>query len=91
MDNLFKIIYFVVLVMASIIRVIYTRPYKRKLVSSDKKTVTDAILISLPGIGMFVLPIIQLQFPHPMKLPNTTSSQTINTPSPNLLQLNTIP
>ena len=58
MDNLFKIIYFIVLLIGSVIRIIYTRPYKRKSVSYDRKTVTDAILISLPGIGMFVLPIL---------------------------------
>jgi len=58
MDNRFKISYFIVLLIGSIIRVIYTRSYKRKSVKDDRKTVTDAILILLPGIGMFVLPII---------------------------------
>ena len=58
MDNLFKIIYFSGVLIGSVIRIIYTRVYKRKSAKDDRKTVTDAILISLPGIGMFVLPII---------------------------------
>jgi len=58
MDDLFNILYFIVLLIGSIIRVKYTRPYKRRSVNDDRKTVTDAILISLPGIGMFVLPFI---------------------------------
>jgi protein-S-isoprenylcysteine O-methyltransferase Ste14 len=58
MDNLFKIIYFIVFLIASIIRVKYTRPYQRRSMKYDKKTVNNAILISLPGIGMFVLPIV---------------------------------
>lgn len=58
MDNRFKIIYFIVLLIGSFIRIIYTRPYKQKSVKDDRKTVTDTILISLPGIGMFVFPII---------------------------------
>jgi protein-S-isoprenylcysteine O-methyltransferase Ste14 len=46
------------LIVGSIIRVKYTRSYRTITVTDDRKSILDMVLISLSGIGMFILPIL---------------------------------
>jgi len=57
-ENFIISTYFIGIIIASIIRAIYMKGYKRRKIAIDHKSVTDAILVSLPGIGMFILPLI---------------------------------
>jgi protein-S-isoprenylcysteine O-methyltransferase Ste14 len=38
--------------------VVYTRQYRKAAIAEDHRTVADALLTGLPGLGMFVLPLI---------------------------------
>ena len=50
--------YFVGVILASIVRVVYTRHYRKMTITKDHRTVPDALLSALPALGMFILPII---------------------------------
>jgi protein-S-isoprenylcysteine O-methyltransferase Ste14 len=51
-------VYWGLVVVASGIRVVYTRHYKKTAVAEEHGTVADTLLTALPGLGMFVLPLI---------------------------------
>lgn len=57
-SNPFIIVYFLGILIGSIIRVKYTKPYKDNKIKTDHKTIIDKILMTLPGIGMFILPLL---------------------------------
>ena len=57
-ENIFKACYFICLIAGSVIRAIYTRHRKKNKITDDRKTVLDAVLMTIPGIGMFILPVI---------------------------------
>jgi len=61
-SSFFQGVYFGLVIVASFVRLVYTRQYKRIPVAEDHRTVADALLISL-GQGMFVLPIIYVLTP----------------------------
>jgi protein-S-isoprenylcysteine O-methyltransferase Ste14 len=56
--GMFEWAYFVVVILASVVRVVYTRRYRRTQVARDYRRGLDALLAGLPGLGMFILPII---------------------------------
>jgi len=56
-NSIFKIVYFVEVMIASIVRTISTAKYRKLNVTLDKKTKIDVIFLVLSGIGMLV-PII---------------------------------
>ena len=47
----------------SFVRVVYTRQYRKAAIAEDHRTVADALLTGLPGLGMFVLPLIYVLTP----------------------------
>lgn len=51
-------VYFLGLSIASIIRAIYSKDYRHRKIAIDHRGLIDSTLVSLPGIGMFILPII---------------------------------
>ncbi len=55
---MFKIAYLVGLIAGSVIRGIYTKPYKNAPVAADRKTKTDLLLMALSSMGLFVLPML---------------------------------
>jgi len=56
-NSVFKVVYFVELVIISIVRKIYTAKFKKSKLLVDKKTIHDLIFLGLNGIGMLV-PIV---------------------------------
>jgi protein-S-isoprenylcysteine O-methyltransferase Ste14 len=56
--GIFEGAYFVGVILASAVRVVYTRRYRQTRVARDYRRGLDALLAGLPGLGMFVLPII---------------------------------
>jgi protein-S-isoprenylcysteine O-methyltransferase Ste14 len=57
-NTFFTILYFVGVFVGSAIRVVYTRRYKEFRQVHAFETVQDRLLVSLPGLGMFVLPLV---------------------------------
>jgi hypothetical protein len=55
-SSFFQGVYFGLVIVASFVRVIYTTQYRKTAIAEDHRTVADALLTSLPGLGMFVLP-----------------------------------
>jgi protein-S-isoprenylcysteine O-methyltransferase Ste14 len=62
-SSFFQGVYFGLVVVASGIRVIYTTRYRKASVAEEHKTVLDALLMGLPALGMFILPLIYVQTP----------------------------
>ena len=62
-SSFFEGAYFVGVVLASFIRVVYTRHYRKMAIADNHRTVADALLVSLPALGMFILPIIYVLTP----------------------------
>jgi protein-S-isoprenylcysteine O-methyltransferase Ste14 len=62
-SSFFQGVYFGLVVVASGIRVIYTTRYRKVSVAEEHKTVLDALLMGLPALGMFILPLIYVQTP----------------------------
>jgi protein-S-isoprenylcysteine O-methyltransferase Ste14 len=56
--GIFEGAYFAWVIVASAVRVVYTRRYRQTRVARDHRRGLDALLSGLPGLGMFVLPII---------------------------------
>jgi len=56
--SLFTILYFVGFTVGSAIRIVYTRRYKQFRTAQTFETRQDRLLVALPGLGMFVLPLI---------------------------------
>jgi protein-S-isoprenylcysteine O-methyltransferase Ste14 len=56
--NIFEGAYFGWVIVASVVRVVYTRRYTQTAVAREYRKGLDALLSALPGLGMFVLPII---------------------------------
>jgi len=59
-QNFFEIIYWAGVVVGAVIRVKYTRPCKKNKIIEDRKSTLDMILVTIPGIGMFILPLIYI-------------------------------
>jgi len=55
-SSFFQGVYFGLVIVASFVRVIYTTQYRKTAIAEDHRTVADALLTSLPGLGMSVLP-----------------------------------
>ena len=53
-----KITYFAFVIIASIIRTKYTWSRKQNQIKHAYNSVIDAILVVLPGLGMFIIPIL---------------------------------
>jgi protein-S-isoprenylcysteine O-methyltransferase Ste14 len=53
-NSLFKIVYFVELVLISIVRSTHTTKYRKLNIAIDKKPLLDRILLALTGISMLV-------------------------------------
>jgi protein-S-isoprenylcysteine O-methyltransferase Ste14 len=61
MKNLtFNSTYLIGILLASIIRIIYTRTFRKNKNTKNYSTNIDKILITLPGLGMFLLPLIHI-------------------------------
>ena len=56
-NSLFKIVYFIEVLIAIVVRKIYTRKYIKLAVKTDRKTKTDILFLALNGIGM-IIPIV---------------------------------
>ncbi len=61
--TVFKLCYVIGLVAASIIRKVYTKPYMQKRAEVKRKEESDRVLMFLPFIGMFLLPVLYLLTP----------------------------
>lgn len=57
-SSFFQGAYFVGVILASAIRVAYTRQYIQSRIAEDHVTRLDQLLNALPGLGMFVLPLV---------------------------------
>ena len=57
-SSFFQSAYFVGVILASAIRVVYTRQYRQSRIAEGHATRLDLLLSALPGLGMFVLPLI---------------------------------
>jgi len=57
-SSFFQGAYFVGVILASAIRVVYTRQYTQSRIAEGHVTRLDLLLSALPGLGMFVLPLI---------------------------------
>ncbi len=57
-DDFFQWSYFGGLIVGSIIRGSYTRPHRHNKIVDDRKSTLDAVLMTLPAIGMFILPLV---------------------------------
>lgn len=57
-SSFFQSAYFVGVILASAIRVVYTRQYRQSRIAEGHVTRLDLLLSALPGLGMFVLPFI---------------------------------
>ena len=55
-SSFFQGVYFGLVIVASCVRVAYTRQYRKAAIAEDHRTVADALLTRLPGLGMSVLP-----------------------------------
>jgi protein-S-isoprenylcysteine O-methyltransferase Ste14 len=62
-SSFFQGVYFGLVTVASCIRVIYTRQYRKTSIAEDHRTAADALLTGLPALGMFVLPILYVLTP----------------------------
>ena len=62
-SSFFQGMYFGLVIVASFVRVVYTRQYRKAAIAEDHRTVADALLTGLPGLGMFVLPLIYVLTP----------------------------
>ena len=60
---MFEIAYVIGLVVGSVIRGVYTRPYKKLSISDDRKSTSDILLMVLSSLGLFVLPFLYLLTP----------------------------
>jgi protein-S-isoprenylcysteine O-methyltransferase Ste14 len=56
--GIFEGAYFAWVILASAVRVVYTRRYRQTQVARDHRRGLDALLSGLPGLGMFILPVI---------------------------------
>jgi protein-S-isoprenylcysteine O-methyltransferase Ste14 len=61
--NFFQGVYFGLVLVASCIRVVYTRQYRKTTIAMDHRTAVDAVLTVLPALGMFLLPIVYVLTP----------------------------
>jgi protein-S-isoprenylcysteine O-methyltransferase Ste14 len=59
----FKLCYVIGLVAASIIRKVYTKPYLQKRTEVKRTEESDRVLMFLPFLGMFLLPVLYLLTP----------------------------
>lgn len=57
-SSFFQGAYFVGVILASAIRVVYTRQYRQSRIAEGHVTRLDQLLNALPGLGMFVLPLV---------------------------------
>lgn len=55
---IFPAAYFAGVILTSAVRVVYTRRYRQTPIARDYRKGMDALLSALPGLGMFVLPVI---------------------------------
>jgi len=62
-SSFFQGVYFGLVIDAAFVRVAYTRQYRKTAIAEDHRTVADALLTSLPALGMFVLPLIYVLTP----------------------------
>ena len=62
-SSFFQGAYFVGVILASAIRVVYTRQYTQSRIAEGHVTRLDLLLSALPGLGMFVLPLIYVLTP----------------------------
>jgi protein-S-isoprenylcysteine O-methyltransferase Ste14 len=62
-SNFFQGVYFGLVTVASCVCVVHTREYRKTAVAEDHRTVVDATLTALPGLGMFLLPIVYVLTP----------------------------
>jgi protein-S-isoprenylcysteine O-methyltransferase Ste14 len=62
-SSFFQGVYFGLVIVASFVRVVYTRQYRKASIAEDHRTVADALLTGLPGLGMFVVPLIYVLTP----------------------------
>ncbi|MCG8478002.1 MAG: hypothetical protein MI724_02825, partial [Spirochaetales bacterium] len=60
---MFEIAYVVGLVIGSVIRGIYTRPYRKTPITEDRKSMPDMLLMIFSSLGLFVLPLLYLLTP----------------------------
>jgi protein-S-isoprenylcysteine O-methyltransferase Ste14 len=59
-ETTFYWLYLIGVVIASVTRVIYTRHHRSTKIEEHRKSDTDAWLMSLPALGMFVLPVVHV-------------------------------
>jgi len=62
-DSIFRVIYVIGLIAGSVVRVLYTRHYRRERISDNRKTGLDALLLFFSSLGLFYLPLIYLLTP----------------------------
>ena len=60
--SLFEIIYIIGLVVGSTVRILYTRHYRKNIITLNRKTGLDILLTNLAGLG-FILPLLYLFSP----------------------------
>ena len=61
-DSVFKLIYFILFVLITIVRTAHTTKYRKLEIEDDRKSLIDVIMLALAGIAM-LLPLVYLFFP----------------------------
>jgi protein-S-isoprenylcysteine O-methyltransferase Ste14 len=61
--GIFEGAYFAWVIVASVVRVVYTKRYRQNRVARDHRSGMDALLAGLPVLGMFVLPLVYVFTP----------------------------
>ncbi len=57
-DRMFRIIYFLGLIVGSIIRAWYTRQKRQNKLETSRRTGLDIFLMSLPSLGLLIIPLV---------------------------------
>jgi len=67
LDTIFKVVWVIGLILASVPRVRYTRLYRQKRIADDRNTGLDIgldmLLVALPALGMFFIPLLYMLTP----------------------------
>ena len=63
LDNTFEVVWLIGFIAGSVIRVLYTRQYKRNRITDVRKRGLDTLLLILPFVGMIVMPFFYVLTP----------------------------
>lgn len=63
LDTIFKVIWVIAVIAASVPRVLYTRHYRHTRIMKDRDTPLDKLVTGLQSLGMFIIPLVYMLTP----------------------------